>query len=259
MRTPFREVSNFLTRITSDARLLFPDMDIYNIIIDLCGAEDFLRDRYSTLCSCATTCRSFYRRSMDNLYSRVRFRKPEKLELFVRTLEEQGTYGKPVRDLHITPDSPHKHGAFDFAHPTIVKYCTHVTSLRIGEFKWGAQPARYWEKLVAFHSVTSLEISNTIFPSSSDFVALVKSISKLSHLSCGMITFEPSIQESRNFAAITLPSCKVPLVREVAVCSELRSVILWVSAHMQLTRTASDGEFRAWTTPLQSSSILVAL
>ncbi|PIL32576.1 hypothetical protein GSI_05279 [Ganoderma sinense ZZ0214-1] len=204
--------------LVTDSR--FPEISLYNNIIDRCGDEDFLRDRYKTLSGWARTCTALRQRSIENLYRRVRFRKPEQLDLFVRTLKDNPELGTLVRDLHVTPANAHKHGSFDFAHPIVVKHCTNVRNLQIRQFDWGVQPDAYCQTAIAsLKTITSLEVANTVFPSSRDLVQLVEALPALRELSCGLIRFE--MREDSTPLYTSEPE------GDAEACTHLRSVILW--------------------------------
>ncbi len=199
---------------------------VYTHIIDLCGNEDFLRDRYKTLRGWALTCKTLRQQGIENLYRRVRFRTPEQLNLFVRTLNDKPELGALVRDLHVTPADAHNHaGPFDFANLTVIKHCTSVRNLQIRQFNWGVQPDAYCQTAVTrLKTITSLEVANTVFPSPRDLVQLVESLPALKELSCGLIRFVS--REDSPYVSISEPDGDT----EAYACP--RSVILWVSSHI---------------------------
>ncbi|PIL32573.1 hypothetical protein GSI_05276 [Ganoderma sinense ZZ0214-1] len=196
--------------------------DIYENIIDFCGDEDFLRDRYKTLCSCALTCKAWHQRSKENLFRRVRFRQPEQVELFVRTLVDSPGVSTLVHDLHVTPRNAHEHPFFDFAQSAIVHTLTSLRNLQIRQFDWTAQPSDYCDSLRSFTTVTSLEVANVMFANARDFVLLVQSLPALATLSCGLNRFkEPWTKEDSESIWV------VGDEEKPGPCSNLTSVVLW--------------------------------
>ncbi len=197
---------------------------IYETIIDFCGDEDFLRDRYKMLRSCALTCKAWYPRSKANLYRRVRFRQPEQVELFVRTLTDSPGTSTLVHDLHVTPRNAHEHPSFDFAQSAIVRALTALRSLQIRQLDWTAQPSGYSDTLRNFATVTSLEVANVVLPTARDFVLLVQSLPALTTLSCGLNRFTEPWMPKDSESMWVVEDREKP-----APCSKLTSVVLWVS------------------------------
>ncbi|KAI0634375.1 hypothetical protein C8Q77DRAFT_1157201 [Trametes polyzona] len=160
------------------------------LIIDACAEDYFLRDRYRTLKSTALTCRVWREHSQIALLRDVRFRTLFGISRFVEELAKHPEWGPLVYSLHITPARMHTHGYMPLV--SLLLKLRNLRDIRLGQLNWSIYPFTLTQQmsLITTSTLTSLDISNMLFPGVTDLIRLIWALPQLTNLLCGLMRFD---------------------------------------------------------------------